>query len=312
MRMSDTPSATMAQAENLIETYLRPGAPTEVNVSDELRISIGEGFDKGNAGSLELVIAFKLAQAEIIKIMALGAFPRFITSVAFAEYRVSSKKLAVDAMVSQVYHRISMANELEYLLVSTSWLKRLLTSVENLPVCVSIATANKEMRGFPLIYVNKTFETTTGYSRKEIIGQNCRFLQIGKKVGHTSEVECVSKMSVGLRDNKHIKVAITNFRKDGTPFRNLLAMKPIFDTNGEYSFVLGLQFDIGLKDACAEKIQFIDALFSVIPNTMMAGAYMHVYINICICVRIYTHSMNIYRCILAYICNKISPTNIHL
>ena len=31
-----------------------------------------------------------------------------------------------------------------------------------------------------------------------------------------------------------LKVAITNWRKDGTAFRNLLAIKPIMDQNGDY------------------------------------------------------------------------------
>lgn len=166
----------------------------------------------------------------------------------------------------------TMANELDKLLVSTSWLNGLLTSVENLPICVSIAAANKQMTGFPLIYVNAAFETITGYNRSEIIGQNCRFLQKGKEDNHIAEPESISRMTESLRDSKPVRVAITNFRKDGTPFRNLLAMKPIFDSNGDYAFVLGIQFDIGNKDASAEKMRIVDDLFRVIPDTVMAGA----------------------------------------
>jgi PAS domain S-box-containing protein len=33
-------------------------------------------------------------------------------------------------------------------------------------------------QGFPLVYVNAEFERVTGYPREEIIGQNCRFLQV--------------------------------------------------------------------------------------------------------------------------------------
>jgi hypothetical protein len=36
--------------------------------------------------------------------------------------------------------------------------------------------------------------------------------------------------------------------------------------------VLGIQFDIGRKDASAEKMKIIDDLFRVIPNTVMAEA----------------------------------------
>lgn len=272
MRMSDAPEVTVTQAEILIATYLQPGCATEVNISDQLRNSINDSLVKGNAGNLDLIIGFKLAQAEIVKIMALGAFPRFLMSTNFGVYRSESIKIATASLASRQYARVSMDTELEKLLVSTSWLKGLLTSVENLPVCVSLASANKQMKGFPLIYVNAAFETCTGYNRSEIIGQNCRFLQVGKEEGHLAEAESINQMTEGLRDGKLVKVTITNFRKDGTPFRNLLAMKPILDSDGEYAFVLGIQFDVGQKDASPEKIRLIDALFSVIPNTIMYGA----------------------------------------
>ena len=64
-----------------------------------------------------------------------------------------------------------MSLELEKMLAGTSWLSGLLTSIENLPVCISLAAASRNMRGFPLIYVNAAFETTTGYERSEILGQ---------------------------------------------------------------------------------------------------------------------------------------------
>ena len=64
--------------------------------------------------------------------------------------------------------------------------------------------------------------------------QNCRFLQKGRIEGHESEVESVARLTEALREAKPLKVAITNWRKDGTAFRNLLAIKPIMDQNGDY------------------------------------------------------------------------------
>ena len=280
MKKSDSPSEVATQAEALVSTYLQPGCNTEVNVSDELRKSITEMVGD-NAGKDELINAFEAAQVETVKIMAMGAFPRFLMSDAFNEYRAKEAALAQSMITSnssdpalapgneQIQSR--MTKELNKLLVGTSWLNGLLASVENLPVCVSLAAANKEMSGFPLIYVNAAFESTTGYPRCEIIGQNCRFLQIGKKPGHTAEVESIARMTAALKEGRPVKVAITNFRKDGSPFRNLLAMKPIFDSEGGYAFVLGIQFDIGVTDASAKKMKIIDDLFRVLPNTIMSG-----------------------------------------
>ena len=74
-----------------------------------------------------------------------------------------------------------------------SWVVDVLLAVENLPFCVSIATA-RESRNFPLVYVNKAFEKATGYSRNEIVGHNCKFLQ-----GNDFEPEKVKIISDKLR-----------------------------------------------------------------------------------------------------------------
>lgn len=185
------------------------------------------------------------AQDQAIQIMATGAFPRFLLSEDFQEWRDTEKDSAMSLITAQaesegtglddhkISLRLSMSKELDRVLGRTSWLTGLLSSIESLPVCVSLAAASENIRGFPLIYVNAAFEATTGYERIEIIGQNCRFLQNGKEPGHTSEADSIARLSQALRDAKSVRVAITNFRKDGTPFRNLLAMKPIMDQVSE-------------------------------------------------------------------------------
>ena len=117
------------------------------------------------------------------------------------------------------------------------WLVLLLASLENIPVCVSLATAAADNRGFPLIYVNKCFEKSTGYKREEVVGKNCKFLQTGKD-GATAEKESILAISTALSLGKPIKVRITNFHKDGTPFKNLLALKPICNDKGKNSLIL--------------------------------------------------------------------------
>lgn len=68
-----------------------------------------------------------------------------------------------------------------------------------------------------------------------IIGKNCRFLQSDK-----TESESIKSLSEALKYAKPTRVSITNVRKDGTLFRNLLAIKPVFDENGVYRYVLGI------------------------------------------------------------------------
>ena len=153
------------------------------------------------------------------------------------------------------------ASELDRLYASGSWLTSLLAAVENLPICVSISTASKSRRGFPLIYVNACFERTTGYSRKEIVGRNCRFLQ-----SEVSEPESLQRLAVALADAKPLKVSITNVRKDGIAFVNFLSLKPIFDDAGEYRYVIGMQFDVTQADATPAKRKLADELMKMLPD----------------------------------------------
>lgn len=101
--------------------------------------------------------------------------------------------------------------ELDALLSSGQWLGNLFASVENLSFCVSLASARADRPGFPLIYVNKAFEITTGYTREEIVGQNCQFLQ-----SVWSEKDQIELMTKALATAQPVKVAITNTRKDGS------------------------------------------------------------------------------------------------
>ena len=54
-------------------------------------------------------------------------------------------------------------------------------------------------------------------------------MQVGKSPEHHAEQESIARISMALKEAQPVRVAITNFRKDGRPFRNLLAMKPIMD-----------------------------------------------------------------------------------
>eukprot|EP01032_Pedospumella_encystans_P016948 gene16948-19314_t len=146
---------------------------------------------------------------------------------------------------------------------SGSWLESLVTMVEDLPLCVSIATANGTNKGFPLIYVNNKFESMTGYDRSEIVNKNCRFLQSTR-----TEPNQIKLMTEALRLAKPVKVAITNVRKDGTEFGNLLAMKPVFDSEGVYTYVIGVQCDISDPTVSHRTMRVVEDLLSILPNIL--------------------------------------------
>ncbi|MCA9815248.1 MAG: PAS domain-containing protein [Candidatus Obscuribacterales bacterium] len=88
----------------------------------------------------------------------------------------------------------------------------------------------------PIIYCNKNFEVSTGYGREDIIGKNCRFLQ-----GELKEQDEIEKIREAIFEVKPTIVQLKNFKKDGTPFTNQLALSPLFDEAGELMHFMGVQ-----------------------------------------------------------------------
>lgn len=153
-------------------------------------------------------------------------------------------------------------------IAKSRYLSTFLGAVEGLPICVSLATASQSRRGFPLIYVNSIFEETTGYSRTEIIGRNCAFLQQSKDGESESEYFTIKLLSEALKDAKPVYATITNYRKNGEKFKNLLAMKPLFDADGVYSYVVGLQFEVSNADGKHRSLATVNDLLSMLPDRL--------------------------------------------
>ena len=92
----------------------------------------------------------------------------------------------------------------------------------------------------PIIYTNQTFIEMTGYTQEEVIGRNCRFLQ-----GPETSKDDVRKMKEAISNEKKVVFTLQNYRKDGSPFWNRLAIEPV-RIEGKLYFI-GTQTDITLE-----------------------------------------------------------------
>ncbi|KAI1387411.1 putative vivid protein [Hypoxylon trugodes] len=97
----------------------------------------------------------------------------------------------------------------------------------------ALVMCDLQQTDFPIVYISDAFTELTGYTSSEVIGQNCRFLQApGAKVRkHSSrkyvEKDLVKKMRRAVESNKELAIEVTNFKKSGKKFVNLLAMVPV-------------------------------------------------------------------------------------
>ena len=108
----------------------------------------------------------------------------------------------------------------------------------------SVTIADISQPGAPLIYVNDQFVQLCGYTREEILGRNCRFLQ-----GPETEPEMVASIQECMRTGGDCHVRITNYRKDGSTFLNLLSLRCIREKNGISRFVVALQAKVTTAEA---------------------------------------------------------------
>lgn len=91
------------------------------------------------------------------------------------------------------------------------------------------------------MFASDGFVDVTGYARTDIVQRNCRFLQ-GTKTDRLS----VQRLKSSINNASDSVELILNYRKDGTPFWNLLYVAPLRDEEGNVKLFLGGQVDLSM------------------------------------------------------------------
>jgi PAS domain S-box-containing protein len=106
-------------------------------------------------------------------------------------------------------------------------------------VGLSVTISDPHQPDNPLVWVNPAFCDVTGYDEAEVLGRNCRFLQ-----GPGTDREVVRRLAEGIAAAVPVTATLLNYRRDGTPFWNDVAISPVFDGAGELTHFVAVQADV--------------------------------------------------------------------
>lgn len=120
----------------------------------------------------------------------------------------------------------------------------LIASIELSPIATAVTLTTRADN--PLVAVNQPFCDLTGYSREEVIGRNCRIL-----AGPETEPEARAALREAIAAGAPAMVELSNYRKDGSVFRNAVMIAPLRSAEGEVIGFVGSQMDVGDASAGA-------------------------------------------------------------
>lgn len=157
-------------------------------------------------------------------------------------------------------------DQLFSMLSNTGWYDTHIPSIiDNNAMSISIASCSDHttdtQEQHPLVYVNKAFETLTGYSKHELLGKSCKFLQ-----GPHTCPEAVERIREALKHRNAVKEVLVNYKKNGKEFKNLVVLSPVFDRVGVCTHILAVQLDVTVYPASPQDVKLMQDLLALLPG----------------------------------------------
>ncbi|MGA2841649.1 MAG: diguanylate cyclase [Steroidobacteraceae bacterium] len=103
-----------------------------------------------------------------------------------------------------------------------------------------VVLVDARMPEHPVVYVNRGFETLTGYAAADLIGKNLRLLQADDR-----DQDARHRLREALGKGEPCRVLLRNYRKDGTVFWNEMTILPMRDADGRVTHFAGHHRDAG-------------------------------------------------------------------
>ena len=123
-------------------------------------------------------------------------------------------------------------------------------NIGNVDLSCAFVVCDVMQHDIPIVYCSENFERLTGYTKHEILGRNCRFLQApsGKVQAGIRRKYVDDDVVLHLKNTINFRaeaqVSVINYRKGGQPFMNLLTMIPVTYDSDEIKYYVGFQVDL--------------------------------------------------------------------
>lgn len=113
----------------------------------------------------------------------------------------------------------------------------LLHSIRLSPIASIVTDPHRDDN--PIVAANRAFQCLTGYGEEELLGRNCRIL-----AGPGTEPVRSEALGRAVASATPQLVELTNYRKDGSSFRNAVMIAPVLGDDGDVVFFLGTQMEV--------------------------------------------------------------------
>ncbi len=201
-----------------------------------------------------IVVSGSISEEQIVNLMLAGA----------ANYVMKDKLSLLPIAVERTLEHASQRRHLE---VARAQDRLRAAALEQAAESVMIC----DVRG-DLEYVNGGFETTTGYSREEVLGRNPRFLKSGEQC-----CEFYQQMWDQLLNGERWQGRFTNRRKDGSTYQEDAVLSPVRNASGEIAHIVAVKRDVTNENLLETQLHQAQRLESV---GRLAGGIAHDFNNL--------------------------------
>lgn len=150
----------------------------------------------------------------------------------------------------------------------------------------SFVITDPSLQDNPIVFASDDFLTLTGYTREDVLGRNCRFLQ-----GPETSNEKLDMIRKGLASGEDISVTFVNYTAEGTPFWNKLFIAALRDAENnivnfigvivkvaspepgdpEFGKIIGVDMDTVKSDGDADADETVQALEGAVDAAVAAA-----------------------------------------